>query len=223
MPKLYFRHGAVSSAKTLNLLAVVHNYRSQGKSCLLMKPEMDSRFGTDVVKSRAGLEQEADILLSSSTNILSIPRADKLHCVLVDECQFLDPAHIDQLREVTEAWNVPVICYGLRTDFRTHLFPASKRLRYMYSMYWPYLIISFAGYWSLQIALKKWKPPATFATQRLCLTWNMLMVMLISMDPWSSLEQKRNISLHATSVIAQAFLRVTTTYPQLYNTMQTDE
>jgi thymidine kinase len=128
MPKLYFRHGAVSSAKTLNLLAVVHNYRSQGKGCILMKPEMDSRFGTETVKSRAGLEQEADVLINSSTNLLTIQREHKIHCVLVDECQFLDPTHIDQLREITLAWDVPVICYGLRTDFRTHLFPASKRL-----------------------------------------------------------------------------------------------
>lgn len=146
MPKLYFRHGAVSSAKTMNLLAVAHNYRQQGKQCILMKPELDSRcgdcilplssflvtqiwlrFGTETVKSRAGLEQQADLLINSSTNLLSHQPANKIHCVLVDECQFLDPKHIDQLREITYVWNVPVICYGLRTDFRTHLFPASQR------------------------------------------------------------------------------------------------
>mmetsp|Transcript_17947 Transcript_17947/g.18709 ORF Transcript_17947/g.18709 Transcript_17947/m.18709 type:complete len:200 (+) Transcript_17947:74-673(+) len=128
MPKLYFRHGAVSSAKTMNLLAVAHNYRQQGKQCILMKPELDTRFGSDTVKSRAGLEQQADILINSSTNLLLQTPQQKIHCVLVDECQFLDPKHIDQLREITYAWNVPVICYGLRTDFRTHLFPASQRL-----------------------------------------------------------------------------------------------
>lgn len=129
MPKLYFRHGAVSSAKTLNLLAVVHNYRQQGKDCILMKPELDARFGTENVKSRAGLEQKADVLINSSTNLLANPPAEgSVHCVLVDEAQFLEPKHIDQLREMTFVWNVPVICYGLRTDFRSHLFPAAARL-----------------------------------------------------------------------------------------------
>jgi thymidine kinase len=79
------------------------------------------------VKSRAGLEQQADLLINSATNLLSHQPSNQIHCVLVDECQFLDPKHIDQLREITYAWNVPVICYGLRTDFRTHLFPASQR------------------------------------------------------------------------------------------------
>jgi thymidine kinase len=105
MPKLYFRHGAVSSAKTLNLLAVVHNYRQQGKDCILMKPEMDARFGTETVKSRAGLEQKADVLINPSTNLLANPPAPgSVHCVLVDEAQFLEPKHIDQLREITLVW-----------------------------------------------------------------------------------------------------------------------
>lgn len=105
MPKLYFRHGAVSSAKTLNLLAVVHNYRQQGKQCILMKPELDARFGTEKVKSRAGLEQDADVLINSTTNLLlNPPVAGSIHCVLVDEAQFLEPKHIDQLREITFVW-----------------------------------------------------------------------------------------------------------------------
>ena len=134
MPKLYFRHGAVSSAKTLNLLAVAHTYRQQGKPCLILKPEMDARFGIETVKSRAGLQQDADILINTDTDLLSLPynstpsASSNIHCVLVDEAQFLDPKHIDQLREMTHRWHVPVICYGLRTDFRTHLFPASRRL-----------------------------------------------------------------------------------------------
>lgn len=79
--------------------------------------------------SRAGLSQTADYLLRPDTNILNLPVAGtKIHCILVDEAQFLDPAQIDQLRLVTYLWNVPVICYGLRTDFRTNLFPGSKRL-----------------------------------------------------------------------------------------------
>jgi len=127
MPKLYFRHGAVSSAKSMNLLAVAHSYRAQGKNVILMKPSMDDRFGKGVIKSRAGLEQDADVLIGPSTNLLDIKPMD-CHCVLVDESQFLSPVHIEQLRKITDQWRVPVICYGLRTDFRTNLFPGSKRL-----------------------------------------------------------------------------------------------
>ena len=90
---------------------------------------MDIRFGEASVTSRAGLSQTADYLLAPDTNILTLPVAGtKIHCILVDEAQFLDPTQIDQLRLITTLWNVPVICYGLRTDFRTNLFPGSKRL-----------------------------------------------------------------------------------------------
>jgi thymidine kinase len=130
MPKLYFRYGTVSSAKTLNLLAVAHNYKSQGKKVIVMKPSIDTRFGQDTVTSRAGLEKKADVIIETDTNLLDIHSGlrDKLHCVLVDEVQFLEPRHIDQLRSITLLWDVPVICYGLRTDFRSHLFPGSQRL-----------------------------------------------------------------------------------------------
>jgi thymidine kinase len=130
MAKLYFRHGAVSSAKTLNLLAVAHNYRNQGKLVLLMKPSMDVRFGKGTVKSRAGLQQEADVLIAEDTDLLALPEAQRenISCVLVDEAQFLSPKHIDQLRTMTLQWKVPVIAYGLRTDFRANLFPGSRRL-----------------------------------------------------------------------------------------------
>jgi thymidine kinase len=90
---------------------------------------MDVRFGESSVTSRAGLTQNADYLLGPETNILKLPVIkNSVHCVLVDEAQFLNPSQIDQLRLVTTLWNVPVICYGLRTDFRTNLFPGSKRL-----------------------------------------------------------------------------------------------
>jgi thymidine kinase len=130
MAKLYFRHGAVSSAKTLNLLAVSHNYKTQGKNILLMKPALDVRFGEKSVKSRAGLVQDADVLITEDTDLLAIPAASRegISCVLVDEAQFLSPKHIDQLRTMTLVWKVPVIAYGLRTDFKAHLFPGSRRL-----------------------------------------------------------------------------------------------
>eukprot|EP01039_Chlorochromonas_danica_P007714 gene7714-8525_t len=129
VPKLYFRHGAVCSAKTLNLLAVAHSYKMQGKSVVIIKPALDDRFGEEHVKSRAGLSQKADYLIRADTDILSLPiKNSPTHCILVDEAQFLSADQIDQLRLVTVAWKVPVICYGLRTDFRTRLFPGSQRL-----------------------------------------------------------------------------------------------
>lgn len=127
MAKLYFRYGAMGSAKTLNLLAVRHNYELQGKRVLLMKPRSDTRFGAEVVRSRAGLSYEADLLLDDDTRF----QADLfrgLHCVLVDEGQFLSPLMVERLRQVTYEFNVPVIAYGLRTDFTTKLFPGSRRL-----------------------------------------------------------------------------------------------
>lgn len=94
----------------------------------ILKPALDDRFGADEVKSRAGLSQKADFLLTPDVDILKLPVGvdKKIHCILVDEAQFLDPVHIDQLRLATITWNVPVICYGLRTDFRTNLFPGES-------------------------------------------------------------------------------------------------
>jgi thymidine kinase len=127
MAKLYFRYGTVGSAKTMNLLAVAHNYQQQGKEIVLMKPKLDTRFGASSIKSRSGLEKEAHILVVEDT-VLDASKFKGVSCVLVDEVQFLSPAIIDQLREITLELNVPVICYGLRTDFRTELFAGSKRL-----------------------------------------------------------------------------------------------
>ena len=126
MAKLYFRHGTMDSAKTLNLLAVAHNYRSQGKRILLVKPRMDDRFGAAAIRSRAGIEAEADLLVDDAT-ILDPALFRGIDCVLVDEAQFRAPALVDQLRALTQG-GPPVICYGLRTDFRTNLFPGSRRL-----------------------------------------------------------------------------------------------
>lgn len=127
MAKLYFRHGTMGSAKTLNLLAVAHNYRAQGKRVLIVKPRLDVRFGATEVASRAGLRADADLLVDESTEL--DPRAFKgIDCVLVDEAQFLSPFLVEQLRTLTKTHDVPVICYGLRSDFRTHLFPGSRRL-----------------------------------------------------------------------------------------------
>lgn len=127
MAKLYFRYGAVGSAKTLNLLAAAHSYTQQEKNILVIKPELDTRFGRETVKSRAGLEREADLLVTPKSN-LPFENFKGMHCILVDEAQFLSPHVIEQLRLVATELDIPVICYGLRTDFRARLFPGSQRL-----------------------------------------------------------------------------------------------
>ena len=129
MAKLYFRHGTVSSAKTLNLLAAAHNYRQRGKKILLLKPAVDTRFGLGVIKTRAGLELTADIVVSPDEPLSFTEEQLSAVCVLVDEAQFLPVSAIDYLHSVVVInRGIPVICYGLRTDFRTVLFPAAQRL-----------------------------------------------------------------------------------------------
>lgn len=127
MAKLYFRYGTVGSAKTMNLLAVRHNYERQGKKVLLCKPAMEDRFGKTSVTSRSGLTHEADVLLDDQTEFYQ-DNVETLSCILVDEAQFLSPFVVEMLRRVATFYDVPVICYGLRTDFRMSLFPGSQRL-----------------------------------------------------------------------------------------------
>jgi len=128
MPKLYFRYGTMSSSKTANLLMVAHNYKLQGKSVLLIKPILDDRFG-EKIKSRCGLESEVDYLLEKDDSYLRYLDADilkKLDAILVDESQFLTKNQVDTLRNIS--FSIPVLCYGLRTDYKTNLFEGSKRL-----------------------------------------------------------------------------------------------
>jgi thymidine kinase len=125
--KLYFRYGTVSSAKTLNLLAVAHNYRSQGKQVVLIKPALDDRFGAEVIRSRVGIEQTADIKVLADTQ-MDRKNFEGVSCILVDEAQFCSSSVIEQLREFSVDLNIPVICYGLRADFRIELFEGSRRL-----------------------------------------------------------------------------------------------
>ena len=127
MAKLYFRYGAMESAKSMNLLAVAYKYTKQGKRVLLIKPRLDNRFGATKISSRCGLEAEADILVDSDST-LDPTDFRGVDCVLADEAQFLPPTVIEELRRITVDPGVPVICYGLRTDFRTRLFPGAQRL-----------------------------------------------------------------------------------------------
>ena len=125
--KLYFRYGTVGSAKTLNLLAVAHSYEQQNKRVLVIKPALDNRFGESTVKSRAGLSRDADLLVHSDT-VLDPASCRDTHCILVDEAQFLSSRLIEQLRRFAIELDIPVICYGLRQDFRTKLFEGAQRL-----------------------------------------------------------------------------------------------
>lgn len=127
MAKLYFRYGTMGSAKTLNLLAVAHSYQTQGKKVLVLKPALDDRFGKSKVRSRSGLEKEADLLVTATTR-LTLDDLTSLSCVLVDEAQFLSESFVDHLKQITRDFDIPVICYGLRTDFKTRLFEGAKRL-----------------------------------------------------------------------------------------------
>jgi len=129
MPKLYFRYGTMSSSKTANLLMVAHNYKTQGKKVMLIKPIIDNRFGKSLIKSRCGLESEADYLLEKDDHNLKMiddETLNKLDAILIDEAQFLTEKQVNTLREISYA--IPVICYGLRTDYKTNLFEGSKRL-----------------------------------------------------------------------------------------------
>jgi thymidine kinase len=130
MAKLYFRYGTVGAGKTLALVNVAQSYKAQGKEILVMKPRLDLRYGEWVIRSRTGLELRSDVLIDSSMDIKRErwPEGIMPTLVLVDEAQFLDRDSIDELRHVATIHDIPVICYGIRTDFRTQLFPGSARL-----------------------------------------------------------------------------------------------
>lgn len=125
MCKLYFRYGTMNSSKTANLLMVAHNYISQGKRVILMKPSIDTRFSESKIVSRAVGGMEADVILFPETNSFDLDLKN-VYCILVDEAQFLSDTNVEALRKLTD--KIPVLCYGLRTDYRVKLFPGAKRL-----------------------------------------------------------------------------------------------
>ena len=128
MAKLYFRYGAMNSGKSTLLLQTAHNYQERGMNVILMKPGKDKK-ADDSVQSRLGVERKVDYLIDDDTSILDIITSlNNVDCILVDEAQFLNPNQVDELLRVTTDFNVPVICYGIRTDFKTNGFPGSIRL-----------------------------------------------------------------------------------------------
>ena len=131
MAKLYFYYSAMNAGKTTNLLQSRHNYAERGMNTLVIKPRIDSRSGENRVRSRIGLEAEA-VDVDPSVNLLGLVQnaseGQPIHCVLVDEAQFLSADQVDQLTEVVDALNIPVLAYGLRTDFLGALFEGSRQL-----------------------------------------------------------------------------------------------
>jgi thymidine kinase len=131
MAKLYFYYSAMNAGKSTILLQSSHNYRERGMHTLLLTPALDTRAGAGNIRSRIGLTGEATAF-SASDDLLAIVGAEharaKLSCVLVDEAQFLARSQVEQLAEVADAVGIPVLCYGLRTDFQGQLFPGSERL-----------------------------------------------------------------------------------------------
>ena len=128
MAKLYFKYGSMGSSKTAQALITKFNYEEQGMKVWLFKPAIDTRENAPVVRSRIGLEAEA-MLVDSKENLLTLYRKNPYYdVIIVDECQFLTEEQVNQLSEITMEYNVPVLCFGLKTDFLTHMFPGSKRL-----------------------------------------------------------------------------------------------
>ena len=130
MAKLYFKYGAMGSSKTAQALITKYNYEENDMKVWLIKPSADTRDGATILRSRIGLEAVVEIAPPEADIYERYTRdhVGKCDAVIVDECQFLTPAQIDQLRQIVDDYNVPVMCFGLRTDFRTHLFPGSHRL-----------------------------------------------------------------------------------------------
>ena len=120
MAKLYFRHGAMGSSKTANALMVEYNYFERGKKALLLKPRLDSRDGVCVIRSRMGLEKECEFVEDFVK--MSDDEIKHYDCVIIDEAQFCSKEDVTFFIHVVDDLSIPVICYGLRTDFRRELF-----------------------------------------------------------------------------------------------------
>ena len=128
MAKLYFRYGAMSSSKTAQAIMVKYNYGERGQKALLAKPAIDTRDGVHTVKSRCGLTDECVLFDELPLDAL---RRGEYDCLIVDEAQFLKKSDVMLLTELVDKYNVPVICYGLRTDFRGEFFEGSQWLMAM--------------------------------------------------------------------------------------------
>ena len=128
MAKLYFKYGAMGSSKTANALITKFNYEERGMKVWLIKPSIDNRDGAAAVRSRIGLSADAYVVTPDVDLFAEFAKRTDCNVIIADECQFLEPAQIDQLRRIVDELDVPVLCFGLRTDFLTHTFEGSHRL-----------------------------------------------------------------------------------------------
>ena len=131
MAKVYFYYSAMNAGKSTVLLQAAHNYQERGMRALKFIPAIDTRAGVGRIRSRIGLEAEA-IALNESDDLFMRVRAehlaDTVSCVLIDEAQFLTPDQVAQVTDIADSLDIPVLCYGLRTDFQGKLFPGSAGL-----------------------------------------------------------------------------------------------
>ncbi|MFG6444008.1 thymidine kinase [Microbacterium sp. P07] len=131
MAKLYFRYGAMNSGKSTALLQAAYNYEERGQRVLLAKPEIDTK-GADQIASRLGVTRPVDFLIAPDADARDALRTavgdEPVACLLIDEAQFLTPAQVDDLLRIAVLDDIPVLAYGIRTDFRTEAFPGSARL-----------------------------------------------------------------------------------------------
>ena len=128
MSKLYFKYGAMGSSKSAQALITKFNYEELGMTVWLIKPSIDDRDGADIVKSRIGLSSRARVITPEQNIVDEYHAAGRHDVIIADEAQFLTPEQIDQLRSLVDDENLPVLCFGLRTDFRTRFFPGAQRL-----------------------------------------------------------------------------------------------
>lgn len=128
MAKLYFKYGAMGSSKSAQALTTKFNYEEKGMTVWLIKPGTDTRDGADIIKSRIGLSQKAQVISPKENIIEAYHDAGNYDVIIADEAQFLTPEQIDQLRTLVDEEDLPVLCFGLRTDFQTHFFPGAQRL-----------------------------------------------------------------------------------------------
>ena len=130
MAKLYFKYGAMGSSKTAQALITKYNYEENDLKVWLTKPSADTRDGKQILRSRIGLEAEVEVIPPEMDILARFDETRRGDCnvIIVDECQFLTEQQIDELRAIVNDRNVPVMCFGLRTDFKTRLFPGSRRL-----------------------------------------------------------------------------------------------
>ena len=130
MAKLYFKYGAMGSSKTAQALITKYNYEENDLRVWLIKPSADTRDGRQILRSRIGLEAEVEVIPPDMDISARFRETQQGRCdvIIVDECQFLTEEQIDQLRSIVNDENIPVMCFGLRTDFQTRLFPGSRRL-----------------------------------------------------------------------------------------------